>query len=155
MKYLAGLGHTITGVDRSPEAIAAAALYGTAVLADIESGAWPLVDSARGGQPSQFAAVVVTNYLWRPLFPVIQQSLASDGVLIYETFSEGNESVGKPSRPDFLLRNGELLSAFSALRMVGYECGFIGNPERFVQRLAAVNEATSAQAHAIPARYSL
>ena len=35
--------------------------------------------------------------------------MAPGGVLLYETFAQGNESVGKPSRPDFLLQPGELL----------------------------------------------
>ncbi len=155
MKYLAVLGHAVTGVDRSPEAIAVAAHFGTAMLADVEGGPWTLTDESRGGQPVQFDAVVVANYLWRPLFPVILQSLAPGGVLIYETFSAGNESVGKPSRPDFLLRNGELLSAFSALRVVAYENGFIENPARFVQRLVTVNEIAPPEAQPSLARYPL
>lgn len=155
MKHLAGLGHAVTGVDRSPEAIAAAAFYGTAVLADVEGGAWPLSDLNRSGQPRQFDAVVVTNYLWRPLFPVILKSLAPHGVLIYETFSAGNESVGKPSRPAFLLHSGELLNVFSALRVVSFECGFIDTPARFVQRLAAVNEPTAGESNLPPARYRI
>jgi hypothetical protein len=55
--------------------------------------------------------VVVTHYLWRPLLPAIMAAVAPGGVLIYETFAAGNETVGKPSRPDFLLRPGELLDA--------------------------------------------
>lgn len=152
MAFLASLGHDVTGIDRAPEAVEASARFGKTVLADVEGGPWPLVRSARSadsadpavsnqnGQPAQFDVVVVTNYLWRPLFPVIQQSLASEGVLIYETFSAGNETVGKPSRPDFLLQDGELLRAFAALRVVAYECGFIESPARFVQRLVAVND---------------
>lgn len=149
MAFLASLGHPVTGVDRSPEAVEASARFGKAVLADVEGGPWPLVHSMDGanpqgsnqkGLPTPFDAVVVTNYLWRPLFPVIQQSLAPEGVLIYETFSAGNETVGKPSRPEFLLQDGELLRAFAALRVIAYECGFIESPARFVQRLVAVND---------------
>lgn len=135
MKFLANLGHPVTGIDRSPEAVAAVAVLGEAVQADIENGPWPLLHD---GQPRQFDAVIVTNYLWRPLFPLMLESLAPGGVLIYETFASGNETVGRPSRPDFLLRHGELLEAFSALRIVAYEDGFIAEPARFVQRLAAV-----------------
>ena len=60
------------------------------VEADIENGAWPLPGA-------QFAGVIVTNYLWRPLMPTLMQSVAEGGVLIYETFCAGNETVGKPS----------------------------------------------------------
>ena len=138
MAWFAGRGHAVTGVDRSPEAINAIRHLGKAVLADIENAPWPLMD---GPQPRTFDAVIVTNYLWRPLLPTIAQSLAAGGVLIYETFAAGNETVGKPSRPDFLLQPGELLSAFKQLRVVAFEDGFLDAPARFVQRLAAINHA--------------
>ena len=119
---------------RAQEAIAAVAGLGEAVLADIENGPWPFTGRT-------FAGVVVTNYLWRPLFPAIVQSVAPGGVLIYETFAAGNETVGKPSRPDFLLQPGELLRACQELRVVAYEDGFLDEPPRFVQRIAAVRPA--------------
>ena len=97
----------------------------------------------------------MTNYLWRPLLPTIAQSVAQGGMLIYETFAAGNETVGKPSRPDFLLQPGELLRAFDTLRVVAYEEGFIEQPARFVQRLAAVNEQTAFDQARAPVRYSL
>ena len=111
------------------------------IVADIENGPWPL--PKLDGAPEQFAAVVVTNYLWRPLLPTIMASLAPGGVLIYETFAHGNASVGKPSRPDFLLQPGELLRACAGLRVVAYEDGFLPTPARYVQRIAAVREADS------------
>ena len=67
-------------------------------------------------------------------------SVDDGGVLIYETFAVGNQSVGKPSNPDFLLRRGELLEASRGLRVVAFEDGFLGDPARFVQRLVAVRE---------------
>ena len=94
MRWLQAQGLQVTGVDRSPEAIAACAGLGELICADIENGHWPL--------PSrQFGAVVVTNYLWRPLLPAVLASLAPGGVLIYETFAQGHETVGRPSRADF------------------------------------------------------
>ena len=131
MRWFAGLGHPVTGVDRSPEAIDAVAGLGTAMLADIENGPWPFDGQA-------FAGVVVTNYLWRPLLPTIVQAVAPGGVLIYETFAAGNETVGKPSRADFLLQPGELLRPCGELRVVAYEDGFQADPDRFVQRIAAL-----------------
>jgi hypothetical protein len=105
------------------------------LLADIENGPWPLLTD---GTPRQFGAVVVTNYLWRPMFPLLLQSLAPGGVLLYETFTAGNETVGKPSRADFLLQPGELLHLCQGLRVVAFEDGFLDPPARFVQRVAAV-----------------
>lgn len=144
LRWFAGRGHPVTGVDRSPEAIAAVAGLGQAVLADIENGPWPF--PGRG-----FAGVVVTNYLWRPLLPTLLASIAPGGVLLYETFAAGNETVGKPSRPDFLLQPGELLGVCAGLRVVGYEDGFLETPARFVQRIAAVRPG----ADQAPVRYRL
>lgn len=145
MRWLQAQGHTVTGVDRSPEAIASCAGLGELICADIENGPWPL-------QGRQFGAVVVTNYLWRPLLPTLLASVAPGGVLIHETFAQGHETVGRPSRADFLLRPGELLQAFASLRTVGYEDGYLENPARFVQRIAAVRETPHPEA---PARHGL
>lgn len=152
MKWFAEKGHAVVGVDRSPEAIHAAAAFGEAILADIENGLWPLMS---GDRARQFETVIVTNYLWRPLFPVIAQSVAPGGLLIYETFSGGNETVGKPSRPDFLLRPAELLQAFNTMRVIAFEEGFLENPPRFVQRLAAVQPDSRDVTGASPMRYTL
>lgn len=152
MRWFAEQGHAVTGLDRVPEAVAAAAAFGEAILADIENEGWPLM---RGTQARQFDAVIVTNYLWRPLFARMAQSLAPGAVLIYETFAQGNETVGKPSNPDFLLRPGELLSAFKGLRIVAFEEGFLENPPRFVQRLVAVQPELPDHGHRLPRRYRL
>jgi len=138
MRWFAARGHPVTGVDRSPEAIDAVASLGEAVLADIENGPWPFAGRS-------FAGVAVTNYLWRPLLPAILQGIATGGALIYETFAVGNETVGKPSRPDFLLQPGELLDVCRGLRVVAYEDGFLDEPARFVQRIAAVRPGVDAR----------
>ncbi len=135
MRFAAERGHAATGIDRSQEALDAAAAYGQTLLADIENGPWPFPNSTFGG-------VIVTNYLWRPLLPAIVAAVAPGGVLLYETFATGNETVGKPSRPDFLLQPGELLTACADLRVVAYEDGFLAEPDRFVQRIAAVRPAS-------------
>lgn len=137
MRYLASLGHQLTGVDRSPEAIHAVQAFGEGILADIENEPWPF-------DKRHFGAVVVTNYLWRPLMPRVLASLAPEGVLIYETFAAGHETVGRPSRPDFLLAKGELLQLCRNLRVVAFEEGFLMHPDRFVQRIVAVQTAHDA-----------
>ena len=142
----------VTLLDRAQAAIESIAIEAHAcekVVADIENGAWPLAGR-------QFDAVVVTNYLWRPLMATLLASLVPGGVLIYETFASGNETIGKPSRPDFLLQPGELLDVCKSLRVVAYENGFTDGPDgqtpRFVQRIAAVREGSANQP---PARYPL
>jgi len=136
VRCLAALGFAVTGVDRDAAAVAPLREQGEIIVADIEANAWPLPGRL-------FDGVVVTNYLWRALWPALRASLAEGGVLIYETFAQGQQSVGKPSRPDFLLQSGELLQACAGLRVMAYEDGFEPNPPRFVQRIVAVNEAPS------------
>lgn len=152
MQWFSEKGHPTFGIDRSPEAIHAAASFGEAVLADIENAPWPLL---KDGQARQFDAVIVTNYLWRPLFPVLIQSISPGGLLIYETFAKGNETVGKPSQPDFLLHPAELLQTFENMHIIAFEEGFLENPPRFVQRIVAVHPDLRAASNASPARYTL
>jgi SAM-dependent methyltransferase len=90
-----------------------------------------------------FDAIVVTNYLHRPLLPAMPEALASDGVLLYETFMSGNERFGRPANPDFLLRPGELLAAFiDRLQVLAFEQGVVTMPRAAaIQRIAAVKSA--------------
>ncbi|EJL85136.1 methylase involved in ubiquinone/menaquinone biosynthesis [Polaromonas sp. CF318] len=152
-RWFHGRNHPLVLVDRSQEALEAAtsalpASACEAVAADIEAGPWPFAGR-------QFDAVVVTNYLWRPLLPTLLAGLAPGGVLIYETFTQGNETVGKPSRPDFLLHTGELLEVCRGLRIVAFEEGFHENPPRFIQRIAAVRETAATAGLPAPPRYFL
>lgn len=149
VRWFAARGARVTGVDRDAEALAPLQGLGEMVVADIENGPWPFASR-------QFDAVVVTNYLWRPLLPELVASVTIGGVLLYETFAAGHETVGRPSRPDFLLQPGELLRAVQGhLRVVGYEDGFLAGPDRFVQRIAAVAESQVTSAADGPARYPL
>lgn len=135
-RYFAARGHPVEAVDRDPQLIAElAGVAGvTARCADLESSPWPYP----GGR---FAAVVVTNYLHRPLFPHLFAALAPGGVLIYETFAQGNEKFGRPGNPDFLLQPGELLEVVrGVLKVVAYEDLYVAVPRpAMVQRICAVN----------------
>lgn len=160
--WFSSLGHRVVAVDREPAVIDATRLHAPACearVADLETGPWPF-----GGRT--FDAVVVTNYLWRPLFPALLASLSPGGVLIYETFTVGQASIGKPSRPEFLLRPGELLDLCRDLRIVAFEDGFQpAEPPgsgRFVQRIVAVrappvdaSASPSSASGSSPARYRL
>ena len=145
LRWMHQHGHPTVGVDRSADAVAACAAWGEIHCADLEDGPWPFAGR-------QFGAVIVTNYLWRPLLPLLVDSVAPGGVLIYETFASGNETVGRPARADFLLQPGELLAACATLRIVAYEDGFVDAPARFVQRIAAVRETAHPRQ---PVRYRL
>jgi len=131
MQYLQTQGFHVVGVDRDENALNSAKSFGEILCADLENAAWPL--SGR-----QFDAVLVTNYLWRPNFADVLACLKPHGVLIYETFAQGNETVGKPSREEFLLGHGELLQMCQHMRIVAYEDVFLNSPDRYVQRIVAV-----------------
>ena len=134
-RHLAGLGLRVTAVDRDPEAIASLADVANveAAVADLEHGPWPYPHG-------RFDAVVVTNYLWRPLLPLVLDVLDPGGVLLYETFAVGNERFGRPANPDFLLRPGELLELVRGrLTVIAFEdlCVQVPKPAR-VQRICAI-----------------
>ena len=131
-------GLQVTAVDRNIEALQALAGPACEVRRlDLETGELGAVSEELG---RAYDAVVVTNYLHRPLFPVIAAALAPGGLLLYETFAIGNERFGRPSNPDFLLRPGELLSAFAGLAVIAFEQGAVAHPRpAVIQRLAAIN----------------
>jgi SAM-dependent methyltransferase len=133
-RYLAGRGHPVIAVDRDKEALARLAnVSGVEVrAADLEADAWPFAKAS-------FDAVIVVNYLHRPLFQHLRAALRPGGVLIYETFMIGNERFGRPSNPDFLLAHGELLARTArTLTAVAFEQGQVKVPRpAVVQRLCA------------------
>ena len=137
-RFLEDSGWRVVAVDRDAGALAGlAGRAGIRVLqADLEGGDWPC-----GAQ--RFAGVVVANYLHRPLFARLVDALDEGGVLIYETFMMGNQGFGRPAKPEFLLRPGELLEAFgSRLAVVAFEQGEVMLPKpAMVQRLCAVKGA--------------
>ena len=129
-RHFLARGHAVTGIDRDLGGTDAAGAE--LIAADLENGApWPLPGR-------RFDAVVVTNYLWRPLFPALRGALAEGGVLIYETFAAGNEAYGRPRSPDFLLQRGELLALAHGLTVVAFEDGVVAD-RAVVQRICAVH----------------
>ncbi|SAK80749.1 type 11 methyltransferase [Caballeronia fortuita] len=156
-RWFAARGFPVLAVDRDADALAS--MTGLerieTLVADLENGApWPV------RADRTFDAIVVTNYLHRPLFGHFVDTLAPGGVLIYETFAAGNGSIGKPSNPAFLLEPGELLEAVRGrLRVIAYEDGFVDDPRpAYVQRICAVrveNALTIGNIPSGPPRYAL
>lgn len=111
-------GHPVLFADRDVSGVSdLAGQPGVEILqADFEGGGdWPLADR-------QFGAVIVTNYLWRPILPKLVSLVGPGGLLIYETFAEGNEAYGRPRNPDFLLKSGELMETVRGhLDVIAYE----------------------------------
>jgi SAM-dependent methyltransferase len=103
--WLARAGHHVTAVDRDAALLVPLAGLAHTLVADLEAGPWPLPGAV-------FDAVLVTNYLWRPIFPALKEAVAPGGLLIYETFAQAHAALGRPRRPEFLLRPGELIDVF-------------------------------------------
>lgn len=138
-------GHRVLAVDRDTEALDGLRAESAATLdagsqdrlelrcIDLEQGPWTL-------PPGGFDAVIVANYLFRPRFALACGLLAPGGLLVYETFARGNEAWGRPSNPDFLLREGELIARSQAagLAVIAYESGYVPTPKpAVVQRICA------------------
>ena len=133
--YLAKLGHSVLAVDQNIEAIE---LCNNPLIQceqmDLELDGWPLEGRA-------FSAIVVNNYLYRPHLDQLPKMLLEGGILIYETFAQGNEEFGKPSNPNFLLNAGELLAlaARHELKVIAYEDIYQDHPKpAMIQCLCAV-----------------
>lgn len=133
------MGHQAMAVDRDTAALTALELRaGSDRLrtrcADLEAGPWPFETGER------FDAIIVTNYLFRPRYALLCALLAPGGILIHETFAAGNAVYGRPSNPDFLLREGESIQRAQAagLIVVGYESGHVRAPRpAVIQRICA------------------
>ena len=139
-RFFAERGARVTAVDRDETALQSlqATQNVTTQCRDLENDVWPYATAS-------FDAVIVCNYLWRPTFSPLLATIKHGGVLLYETFMDGNEQYGKPSRPDFLLRSNELLALTQdAFRMVAYKEGdeldAAGQPFAVKQRIAAIKQ---------------
>ena len=148
VRWLADAGHRVTAVDRDAALLAPLAGLASTLVADLEADPWPLPGR-------RFDAVVVTNYLWRALFPALMAAVAPGGLLIYETFAQAHAALGRPRRPEFLLRRGELIALLHDVarptetgpppsgnwQVIAFEEGRLparGDvPEREVQRIVA------------------
>lgn len=146
--WLTQAGHRVTAIDREAALLAPLSGLAQTLLADLEAAPWPLPGR-------RFDAVVVTNYLWRPLFPALKDAVAPGGLLIYETFAQAHAALGRPRRPEFLLRPGELIDVLrapedtvaqarfpsEAWHVIAFEQGRLPargeSPDREVQRIVA------------------
>jgi SAM-dependent methyltransferase len=148
-RHQAAQGHPVVAVDRDAAALAAAAGDGivtSQIDLEEEGAGWPF-------GPQRFAGIIVTNYLHRPLLAEMLGSLAPNGMLIYETFADGNAAFGKPSNPDFLLQPGELLelARMQGLRVIAFEDGIVNTPKQaMVQRICAVKQEFPREAALLP-----
>lgn len=133
-RWLAAQGFVVDAVDIDVTNFVDVPSRVNLIEADLENAPWP-----NALQAASYDGVVVTNYLWRPRLPDVFAMLTVGGVLIYETFAAGNEQFGKPTRADFLLNRGELLSvAQQGFEVIAYEDTFTEIPKpAMVQRICA------------------
>lgn len=137
-RFFADKGYQVTVVDRNVEPLnALGGTHGCEVIeADLEDGSpWPLHERT-------FDAVIVCNYLYRPLFERLIYSLATNGIFLYETFALGNEVYNRPRNPDHLLKSGELLDHVAGkLQVISYQHGILQGDEcpGVKQMICAVN----------------
>ncbi len=96
---------------------------------DLETPVPPAFD------PEGFGAVLVFRYLHRPLIPVLRGCLAPGGLLVYETYLEGQEAHGKPRNPEHLLRRGELAAWFGDWEVLEHFEGDLDDPSRVMGRM--------------------
>lgn len=138
-RWLAEQGWQVKAVDRDEAAIAGLKRtpHVQASVADIENGPWPFDEEL-------FDGILVCRYLHRPLLPKLADALAPEGVLIYETFMQGQEKYGRPQNPDFLLRSDELYEVYAEkLTIVAFEQGVTETPgPAMIQRLCAIRGET-------------
>ena len=102
--------------------------------AEVSEGRNPLIGKS-------FDAVIVFNYLHRPLFPFIREAIRPGGLIVYETFTVDQKRFGRPSNPDFLLGPDELTQAFAGWELIESFEGEVPNPERAIARLIARKQA--------------
>ena len=135
--YMKNLGFDVTAIDHDNSAFCQDHENIELLETDLENQKSWILEGYR------FDGIVITNYLFRPLFPHIINSLGKNGVLIYETFCRGNEIFGKPRSPHYLLNSGELFFTFCKdLRVIAYEEGIFGKRNKSAkQRICAVNGA--------------
>jgi len=145
---LLAAGHAVLALDRDPNLLAEAARLGAATLChdlEAEGAVWPFA-------AQRFAGIVICNYLHRPLFPQVLHSLAEGGVLIIDTFGQGNEHYGRPRNPQFLLAPDELLglgqyAPQSQLYVQDYESGYVDVPVPAIIQRVCLTKNAAGQIH--------
>lgn len=69
-------------------------------------------------------AILIFRFLYRPLLAAVREALAPGGLLLYETFTVEQVSLGwGPRNPSFLLEPGELRRLSAGLEVLAYEEG--------------------------------
>jgi SAM-dependent methyltransferase len=151
-RYFLDLGYPVTFVDKETSGVGDLSIHKNAELMtyDLENSyleshdletknlknSAPETNASWPYKENQFSGIVVTNYLHRPLFSHLKATVKPGGIIIYKTFSVGNEKFGRPRNPNFLLQEDELRTVFSKqFRELAFFQGLETNPERMTQAI--------------------
>ena len=128
---LASAGFTVRAIDRNPDAIAFVRETAARLSLKLEA---EVVDLETDPPPSLGAAdaVMVFNYLHRPLMPALRDAVKPGGRIFYETFTTKQAERGHPRNPAFLLKDGELPELMAPLTILRslegeFDCRFIAS----------------------------
>jgi SAM-dependent methyltransferase len=122
-RYLAGLGFRVEAVDISEVGLSGMARQPNiaALCADLERFEIPA---------GRYSLILDIRYLQRRLFPQMASGLIPGGMLIVETFLEApGGATDCRFRPDYLLKENELLREFNSLRILYYREAETRDPE--------------------------
>jgi SAM-dependent methyltransferase len=144
-RYFLEQGNKVVAFDRSTDAVADLSDNPACevICADLETDEAVFEKLGELAERS-FDAIIVVNYLHRPLFKYFINALAPGGIFIYETFARGNEKFTRPRNPDHLLKSAELLNlAQGGLDVIAYEHGIDkkGLLSVVIQRICAIKPA--------------
>lgn len=108
--YLASLGYQVTYLDKNESSLASIQHQddnATLLLADLETT--PPYQLT----PHAYDTIIVFRYLHRRLMPSIINAIKPGGLIVYETFTHQQASIGRPKNPDFLLNTNELAMIYN------------------------------------------
>ncbi len=115
---LSSAGFDVHAIDRDPDAIAFLQATAERLRLSLTCEVVDLETDLPAALPGPCDAVLVFNYLHRPLMPVLAAALAPGGRLFYETFTVQQAERGHPKNPDFLLAAGELSRLMAPLKVL-------------------------------------
>ena len=123
--FLADKGFDVTAIDISPVALARAAERATATSLAIS---WQQADLENSNlQTAAYDLILNIDYLQRSLLAPMKAALKIGGFMIFESYLIDQQTIGRPSNPDYLLQHNELLDAFRDFRVLSYREGRIVN----------------------------
>lgn len=138
--FLAEQGFDVVAIDVSPVALDEARKRAAGKSLSIS---WQQADLEHIELPkTTYDLVVNFNYLQRSLITQIKAALKPSGQVIFETYLIGQEMIGRPKNPAYLLRHNELLELFRDFHVLCYREGKFSEGEETAFRAGILAEKT-------------